>query len=183
VRKEKGIKNLLASSQITFFFFLLGLGPALETKCFAKTVLRHKQELLALNHTVAIYFNSQPEPSFYTPGARLVLSTWIDMSTRLLILTLNILFPPLAVLLLCGPGMDFMLNCVFFLLAIIPSHIHGMYISLTYFNRTRKVRNGKLPGKWRGAIYSKKVQNGGASDAELEQIASNRRSSAARKRS
>ena len=91
--------------------------------------------------------------------------------SRIFILILNIFLPPLAVLFLCGPGTDFLINCVFFLLAIIPSHIHGMYISFTYFNRRRKVRNGRLPGKPRGGIYSHNVQNGGASKQELQEIA------------
>lgn len=58
-----------------------------------------------------------------------------------MILTIvNILFPPAAVYALCGIGLDLALNCVFFILAIIPSHIHGFYITCTYFHRRRKVR-------------------------------------------
>lgn len=93
------------------------------------------------------------------------------MLSRIFIFLLNIFMPPLAVLLLCGFGMDFCLNCLFFLLAVIPSHIHGMYISFTYFSRSGKVRHGRLPGGHRGGIYSDRVQNGGASKRQLEQIA------------
>ncbi|KAH7305575.1 hypothetical protein B0I35DRAFT_444050 [Stachybotrys elegans] len=93
------------------------------------------------------------------------------MLSRILLFLLNILMPPVAVLLLCGPGIDFAINCIFFLLAIIPSHIHGMYVSFTYFNRRRKVRNGRLPGKPRGGIYSQNVQNGGASNQQLREMA------------
>ena len=41
---------------------------------------------------------------------------------------LNIFFPPLAVLMMTGPGADTLWNSVLFLLAIIPSHVHGFYI-------------------------------------------------------
>lgn len=40
---------------------------------------------------------------------------------------------------LCGPNWDFILNCLLFLLAIIPAHIHGFYISCVYFHRRHKV--------------------------------------------
>jgi uncharacterized membrane protein YqaE (UPF0057 family) len=92
------------------------------------------------------------------------------MLAQIFIFILNILFPPLAVLLVAGPGMDFMLNCIFFLLAVIPSHIHGMYVTWTYWSRKRKVSKGKLPGKRRGGIYSEKVQMGGASKGQLRDI-------------
>lgn len=92
------------------------------------------------------------------------------MFKRLVILVFNLFFPPLAVLLLCGFGADFAMNCFFFILAVIPSHIHGMYISFVYFNRKNRVRKGRLPGKRRGLIYSEKVQNGGASRRQLEDI-------------
>jgi len=79
----------------------------------------------------------------------------------------NILFPPLAVFLLCGAGEDLLINSVLFLLAVIPSHIHGFYVSFTYFQRKRKVRKGEYPGKWRPMIYSEKIQNGGASSSDV----------------
>jgi uncharacterized membrane protein YqaE (UPF0057 family) len=93
------------------------------------------------------------------------------MLSRIIIFLCNIFCPPLAVLFICGPGMDFWINCLLFLLGVLPSHIHGMYISYTYFSRSRKVRRGRLPGRPRGGISSEKVQNGGASKRQLEQIA------------
>lgn len=92
------------------------------------------------------------------------------MFKRLVVLFFNLLFPPLAVLLLCGFGADFAMNCFLFILAILPSHIHGMYISFVYFRRKNKVRKGRYPGKRHGLIYSEKVQNGGASQRQLEDI-------------
>ena len=80
------------------------------------------------------------------------------------------LVPPLGVLLLCGPEMDMIINCILFLLAIIPSHVHAFYISMTYFHRKRKVRKGKYPGPRRAGIYSEKVQNGGASSSEVRRL-------------
>lgn len=92
------------------------------------------------------------------------------MLKRIVILLCNIFLPPLAVLLICGPNADFILNCFLFLLAVIPSHVHGMYISFVYFHRKRKVRRGRLPGKRRGGIFSDKVQTGGASKQQIEAI-------------
>ncbi|KIX93170.1 uncharacterized protein Z520_11024 [Fonsecaea multimorphosa CBS 102226] len=94
----------------------------------------------------------------------------IPLFKRLVITTLNILFPPLAVLLITGPNQDFIFNCVMFILAIIPSHIHGFYISLTYFNRKRKVRKGVYPGDPKHLIWSDRVTNGGASRREIERL-------------
>jgi uncharacterized membrane protein YqaE (UPF0057 family) len=89
---------------------------------------------------------------------------------RLTITLVNILFPPLAVLLLCGPETDLLINCLLFLAAILPSHIHAFYVSCTYFNRKRKVRKQVYPGDWRRGIYSEKVQNGGASNKEIARL-------------
>ena len=62
------------------------------------------------------------------------------LTYRIFITALNILFPPLAVMLIAGPEYDCLLNCALFLLAVIPSHIHGFYISCVYFHRRHKVR-------------------------------------------
>lgn len=62
---------------------------------------------------------------------------------RAWITVLNLLFPPLAVMLLAGPGYDCFMNCCLFLLAVIPSHIHGFYISHVFFSRRHKVRETK----------------------------------------
>jgi uncharacterized membrane protein YqaE (UPF0057 family) len=89
---------------------------------------------------------------------------------RLTVTLVNIFFPPLAVILVCGPEIDFIINCLLFLAGVIPSHLHAVYISWTYFNRKRKVQKGVYPGKWRWGIYSAKVQNGGASNAEIARL-------------
>jgi uncharacterized membrane protein YqaE (UPF0057 family) len=89
---------------------------------------------------------------------------------RLTVTLINIFCPPLAVILLCGPETDFIINCLLFLAGVIPSHLHAVYISWTYFNRKRKVRKGVYPGKWRRGIYSAKVQKGGASNTEIARL-------------
>ena len=61
------------------------------------------------------------------------------LAYRIGLTIINILFPPVAVLMVCGPNFDFILNCTLLLLAVIPSHIHGFYITWTYFSRKRKV--------------------------------------------
>ena len=50
---------------------------------------------------------------------------------RLSLTLINIVFPPLAVLILAGPGYDCLISCVFFLLAVIPSHIHGISTTIS----------------------------------------------------
>lgn len=88
----------------------------------------------------------------------------IPLFKRIIITLCNIFFPPLAVGLLTGfTSRDTLLNACLFLLAIIPSHIHGFYISAVYFTRKRRVRNGKWPGKPRKTgVWSEKVLTGGA---------------------
>ena len=44
---------------------------------------------------------------------------------RLSLFVINIFCPPLTILIIAGPGYDCILNCCLFLLAVIPSHIHG----------------------------------------------------------
>lgn len=83
---------------------------------------------------------------------------------------INIFFPPAGVALLCGADYDLFINCVLFLCAVFPSHIHSFYISRTYFSRKSKVRKGKYPGDPRPMIYSEKVQNGGASRREVADL-------------
>ena len=92
------------------------------------------------------------------------------MLKRSVILLVNLFFPPVGVCLLCGLGADVFLNCILFLLAIIPSHVHAFYISCTYFSRKSKVRKGIYPGKWKRMIYSERIQNGGASNREVENL-------------
>jgi len=82
----------------------------------------------------------------------------------------NMLFPPLAVYMLCGVGQDLFINSMLFLLAVIPSHFHGFYLSWTYFSRKRRVAKGRYPGGRKAIIYSEKVQNGGASSGEVKSL-------------
>ena len=78
---------------------------------------------------------------------------------------INIFFPPLGVAILCGLSYDLFINSMLFLCAIIPGHIHAFYISFTYFGR-----KGKYPGDPRPMIYCERVQNGGASRREVEEL-------------
>ncbi|KAI7160543.1 hypothetical protein KC316_g14154 [Hortaea werneckii] len=88
------------------------------------------------------------------------------LAYRFWVILVNLILPPLAVALLAGVDVDFLINCTLFLLAVIPSHIHGFYISMVYFHRRKKVRKGQYPGGSKAFIFSKSVLNGGASDAE-----------------
>jgi uncharacterized membrane protein YqaE (UPF0057 family) len=69
---------------------------------------------------------------------------------------------------IAGPGTDCLINTFFFLAGVIPGHIHGFYITCTYFSRKRKVRKGHYPGGKKAGVYSEAVWNGGASDEKVE---------------
>ena len=55
-----------------------------------------------------------------------------DLPYRILLTMVNIFFPPLAVMMLTGLGADTALNCLLFLCAVIPSHVHGFYIRFVF---------------------------------------------------
>lgn len=78
--------------------------------------------------------------------------------------------PPLAVMVLAGPSTDCLLNTIFFIAGVIPGHIHGFYITCTYFSRKRKVRKGRYPGGRKAGIYSEEVWNGGASNTAVRKL-------------
>jgi uncharacterized membrane protein YqaE (UPF0057 family) len=80
-----------------------------------------------------------------------IIATMRNIPYRIMIMMVNIFFPPLAVAMLTGMGMDTALNCFFFLLAVIPSHVHGFYVSWVYFARRRRVSHF-LVYQGRGAV-------------------------------
>lgn len=92
------------------------------------------------------------------------------MAKRVIIMIMNFLFPPIAVMMITGMGMDTLVNSLLFLLAVVPSHVHGFYLSWVYFYRKRKVRKGVWPGKKASGIFSEKVNNGGASRKEMAKL-------------
>lgn len=92
------------------------------------------------------------------------------MLTRLCLTLINVFFPPLSVLLLTGPYTDTLINCLLFIAGVIPSHIHGFYISCTYYHRKGKVRKGKYPGGQKAGIFDEKVWRGGASRERVEEL-------------
>ncbi|KAM0802015.1 hypothetical protein BDR22DRAFT_151582 [Usnea florida] len=79
------------------------------------------------------------------------------MLTRLCLTLINIFFPPLSVLLLTGPYTDTLVNCLLFIAGVIPSHIHGFYISCTYYHRKGKVRKGRYPGGPKAGIFDERM--------------------------
>jgi uncharacterized membrane protein YqaE (UPF0057 family) len=92
------------------------------------------------------------------------------MAKRVAIMIMNIIFPPIAVMMLTGLGTDTLVNSLLFLLAVIPSHVHGFYISWVYFYRKRKVRKGVWPGNKASGIFSERVNNGGATPKEMAKL-------------
>lgn len=96
----------------------------------------------------------------------------LPLFKRLIITTCNIIFPPLAVALLTGfTSTDTFLNSCLFLLAVIPSHIHGFYIAIVYFTRKRRARRGRYPGKsHKAGIWSERVLTGGIGWKEADRL-------------
>lgn len=78
--------------------------------------------------------------------------------------------PPLSVMLVAGVGMDALVNTLWFLCGVIPGHVHGFYVTWTYFSRKKKVRKGRYPGGPKPFIYSRRVINGDASDERVRQL-------------
>lgn len=73
-------------------------------------------------------------------------------------------------MLVAGPGPDCLINTLLFIAGVLPGHIHGFYITCTYFHRKRKVRKGRYPGGRKRGIYSQTVWNGGASNARVREL-------------
>ncbi|KUJ16373.1 uncharacterized protein LY89DRAFT_782637 [Mollisia scopiformis] len=92
------------------------------------------------------------------------------MLERMMIFLINIFLPPLSVMILAGVGPDCLINTLLFICGVIPAHIHGFYISCTYYSRKRKVRKGRFPGGRKSFIYSQQVINGGASDERVREL-------------
>lgn len=89
---------------------------------------------------------------------------------RLTLTLVNMFLPPLSVMLVAGIGMDALVNTLWFLCGVIPGHVHGFYVTWTYFSRKKKVRNGRYPGGPKPFIYSRRVVNGDASDERIRQL-------------
>lgn len=74
-------------------------------------------------------------------------------------------------MIVAGVGPDCLINLCWLLCGVVPGHIHGFYITWTYFSRRRKVANGRYPGAPnKSFIYSRRVLNGDASDERVRQL-------------
>jgi hypothetical protein len=73
-------------------------------------------------------------------------------------------------MILAGPSTDCLINTLLFIAGVIPGHIHGFYISQTYYHRRRKVKKGRYPGGRKSFIYSDRIWNGGATNAHVREL-------------
>ena len=105
--------------------------------------------------TLVNIFCSSPHHPFHFPSLTLAKSPEV---------------PPLSVMLVAGVGWDALINTLWFICGVIPGHIHGFYVTWTYFSRRKKVRKGRYPGGPKPFIYSKRVINGDASDERVRQL-------------
>jgi uncharacterized membrane protein YqaE (UPF0057 family) len=102
---------------------------------------------------------------------------------RTSITILNIFFPPLAVGFLDNFSTDCLVNSILFVCGVLPSHVHGFYISCVYFSRRHKVRRGIYPGGYKAFIYTDTILNGGVSNAEVRRLAEGDRTRRSRAKS
>jgi hypothetical protein len=73
-------------------------------------------------------------------------------------------------MILAGVGTDCLINTLFFIAGVIPGHIHGFYISQSFYHRRRRVRKGRYPGGRKTFIYSERIWNGGASKEHVREL-------------
>jgi hypothetical protein len=73
-------------------------------------------------------------------------------------------------MILAGVGPDCLLNTLLFLAGVIPAHMHGFYISQTFYHRRRKVRKGRYPGGKKSFIFSERIWNGGATSEYVREL-------------
>ncbi|KAH0356942.1 hypothetical protein KCU81_g725, partial [Aureobasidium melanogenum] len=90
---------------------------------------------------------------------------------RISITLLNIFFPPLAVGFLDNFSTDCLVNSILFVCGVLPSHIHGFYVSCVFFSRRHRVRRGVYPGGNKPFIYTDTILNGGVSNSEVRRLA------------
>lgn len=74
------------------------------------------------------YLDQRLRTSRSTTTTGIMFATIRDLPYRIMLMMVNIFFPPLAVMMMTGLGPDTLLNSLLFLCAVIPSHVHGFYI-------------------------------------------------------
>ncbi|KAK7734683.1 hypothetical protein SLS53_007786 [Cytospora paraplurivora] len=82
----------------------------------------------------------------------------------ILLILIALFFPPAAVALVAGCGVDVLINIGLTLLGYIPGHIHAFYILYVYYSRQEHLARERAPG-----IYSERVQTGGKGYATAQQ--------------
>lgn len=73
-------------------------------------------------------------------------------------------------MLVAGVGADALINTLWLLCGVVPGHVHGFYVTWTYFSRKRKVRRGRWPGGPKALIYSRRVLHGDASEETVRRL-------------
>ncbi|KAG9255416.1 uncharacterized protein F5Z01DRAFT_653054 [Emericellopsis atlantica] len=80
-----------------------------------------------------------------------------------ILVIVNLFFPPIAVFALAGCGMDLLVNILLTILGYFPGILHGFYIIWVYYDRREQAALGQPAPNNAPGIYSEKVQNGGRS--------------------
>jgi len=78
-----------------------------------------------------------------------------------ILVIVNLFFPPIPVFVLAGCGMDLLINILLTFLGYFPGILHGFYVIWVYYDRREQVALGQPAPNNAPGIYSEKVQTGG----------------------
>ncbi|KAL2122361.1 hypothetical protein VTJ04DRAFT_2816 [Mycothermus thermophilus] len=85
----------------------------------------------------------------------------MDGCVAILLFILCLFFPPLAVFIMAGCGVDLLINFLLTIWLWFPGVIHAGYLLFVYFDRREKFKTGQVPSSRAPFVYSDKVQSGG----------------------
>ncbi|KAL1835684.1 hypothetical protein VTJ49DRAFT_6212 [Mycothermus thermophilus] len=85
----------------------------------------------------------------------------MDGVVAILVAILCLFFPPLAVFIMAGCGVDLLINVILTIWLWFPGCIHAAYLLIVYYDRRDKYKTGRIPLSRAPFVYSDKVQSGG----------------------
>ncbi|GAB1314374.1 Plasma membrane proteolipid 3 [Madurella fahalii] len=85
----------------------------------------------------------------------------MDGVAGILLALICLFFPPLAVGIMAGCGVDLLINLFLTIWLWFPGVLHAFYLLWVYYDRRERVKMGSRPIERAPFVYSEKVQNGG----------------------
>ncbi|GAB7351042.1 hypothetical protein MBLNU459_g1525t1 [Dothideomycetes sp. NU459] len=83
------------------------------------------------------------------------------MMSKILLIILTILLPPVGAYIVSGCGADLLINIALTCLGYFPGHIHAFYLEYIYYNRRDQAAAGTFEDRRAPGVYSDNVQTGG----------------------